>query len=232
MEQGLEAGAIQTAAQRRSIGGIAFQFLLHLAIIYVLAKFVVAWIAGIIYGVILPHIGMPSNDSRFGFSFNHILLCSVLCGFLSGVLLARYNQGAAWLVWIVPAGILAYRFATFPSTLFENHFAVAFHHYFAGGFLIPEFHSYREMFQGWNSELARGIDQLLFAAPVYVGVAYGAAGWTCARLGIRPPGLEALFAAGLPFDLRRSRDIQADSEGENGTTSPAETPSSHPVSPP
>jgi hypothetical protein len=232
MEQGLEAGAVQTTAQRHSISGIALQFLLHLAIIYLLAKFVVAWIAGIIYNVILPHIGTPSSDSRFGFAFNHILLCSVLCGVLSGVLLARYNHGAACFVWIVPAGILAYKFATFQSGVFEDHFAVAFHHYFAGGFLVPEFHSYRQMFQGWNSELARGIDQLLFTAPVYVGIAYGAAGWMCARLEIRPPGLEALFAARLPLNVKRSRDVQPDEEPHNETTSPAETQSSHPASRP
>jgi len=232
MEEGFAAGATHTLAQRHSIGRIVLQFLLHLAIIYLVAKFVVAWIAGIIYNVLLPNVGMPSSDSRFGFGFNHLLLCSVLCGFLSGVLLARYDHGAARFVWIVPAGILAYKFATFPSGLFEDHFAVAFHHYFAGGFLIPEFRSYREMFQGWNSELARGIDQLLFAAPVYVGIAYGAAGWICARLGIRPPGLEALFAGRLPSNVQRSRDVQADNEGQNGATSPAETQLSHRASQP
>jgi len=225
MEQSFTAGDIHDVAQRHSIGRIALQFLLHLAIIYLLAKFVVAWIAGVIYNVILPHIGMPASDSRFGFAFNHLLLCSVLCGFLSGVLLARYNYGAARFVWIIPSGILAYKFATFPSGVFEDHFAVAFHHYFAGGFLIPEFHSYREMFQGWNSELARGIDELLFTAPVYVSIAYAAAGWTCARLGIRPPGLETFFAARLPLNAKGMGDAQADNEGQKEVTSPAETQS-------
>jgi len=85
-------------------------------------------------------------------------------------------------VWVVPTLILGYRFITYPSTLFQDHFAAAFHHYLAAGFLIPEFHTYGEMFGAWGPEYVRGLDQMRYTAPTYVGVAYSVAGWIAMRL--------------------------------------------------
>jgi len=92
---------------------------------------------------------VSSRESSFQFLFNHLTILSLLCGILAGVVTAQYRHGAMKWVWVVPTLILGYRFITYPSTLFQDHFAAAFHHYLSAGFLIPEFHTYGEMFGAW-----------------------------------------------------------------------------------
>jgi hypothetical protein len=174
------------------------RFFLNLVAVYLLAEFVVMWLAGVFHNSILPLLKMPSGESLFAFAFNHLLLFSLLCGMSAGIVAAKYNYRAAQWVWVVPTLILTFKFATFPSSLFESRLSVAFHHFVAGGFLIPNFHNYSEMFAGWSSDYAKGIDQVRFTAPVYVSLGYGFAAWAGGRLGLRIPGPEALVAAQLP----------------------------------
>jgi hypothetical protein len=170
----------------------ALGFALHLAVVYLIAEFCVAWLGGFVFGRLLPLLGTPSSDSSFGFLFSHLLILSSVCGLVGGIVTAKYRHRVALYVWIVPVAILIYKFVTFPSTLFENHFAAAFHHYFDGGFSIPEFHNYRDLFQNFNSDSARGLDQLQTAAPAYVAIAYGLATWIGMRLNLDIPGLSSL----------------------------------------
>jgi hypothetical protein len=183
---------------KRSWSRSLFRFLLHLSIVYLVAKFAVFWPMPIVHDRILPFLGMRPEEGRFTYAFNHLFLFSVICGACAGIIAAKYRDGAAQWVWLVPTCVFAYKFATFPSSLFEDHFALAYHHYLAGGFLIPEFHTFKEMFEGWNTDYERGLDQIRFTVPVYVSLAYGCASWVGARLGIRVPGLEATVAAGIP----------------------------------
>jgi hypothetical protein len=176
-----------------SIAWHAFLFLLHMSVVYLVAHFCVAWLAGRIHGFVMPLLQMPSNERSFEFLFNHLAILSVSCGVMAAVITAQYGHGVSRWVWIVPAAILAYKFATFPSTLFQDHFAVAFRHYFAGGFVIPEFSSYHEMFAGWSPENVRGIDQMQVTAPAYVGISYSIGSWLATRLGVRIPDVESWF---------------------------------------
>src|ERR1022692_2396393 len=85
---------------------------------------------------------------------------------------------ASRLVRFCPLVILIYKFCVFPTTAFENHFPAAFHEYFGGGFLIEEFHSYRELFQLYgNPDMRRGMQQLNFTAPVYAAIGYSIGTW-------------------------------------------------------
>ena len=93
--------------------------------VYLVTNFAVLWLSAQFHNWILPLLGMPSSKSRFAFAFNRLLLFSVLCGLLSGVIVATYNHRGAEFVWIVPAIILAYKFETFPASLLENHFVLA-----------------------------------------------------------------------------------------------------------
>jgi hypothetical protein len=188
------------------VGRTVFWFSVNLAAIYVLSQSFVMWLASLAHNVILPSLRMPSEESLFAFAFDHLLLFSLLCGACAGMVAARYNQRAAMWVWVVPTAIFIYKFATFPASILESHFAATFHYYFAGGFLIPEFHNAQEMFAGWNADYAWGMDQSQFAAPVYVSFAYSCAVWACARLGVRAPGLEVLVAARLPTDEMKIED--------------------------
>jgi hypothetical protein len=187
MEQAAGAQEIRRAGEYTSVPRSVAQFLLHLAIVYLLAKFTVLWLSSVTHNVILPLLRLPSQEGRIEFAFNHLALFSMLCGIIFGLVAGTYKHRAAQLVWIVPVIILTYRFVTFPASVFENHFDVAFHHYFARGFLIAEAHDYSELFGGWNSDYVRGLDQLTYTVPVYVSIAYGFATWVGARLGIRLP---------------------------------------------
>lgn len=171
-----------------SVWGL-FVFLLHLSVVYLVANFCVSWLAGRIYDSVIPLLQIPSSESRFQFLFNHLAILGLLCGMLAAVVTAQYRHGAMKWVWTVPTAVVVYKFATYPSTLFENHFAVAFHHYFSAGFLIPEFHSYSEMFAAWSPEYVRGLDQMRYAAPAYAGIGYSAAGWLVMRFGLTLPNL-------------------------------------------
>ena len=66
-------------------------------------------------------------------------------------------------------------FSLFPALLVA--FA-AFHEYFGGGFLIAEFHNYRELFQLYgNPDMRRGMQQLNATAPVYAAIGYSIGTW-------------------------------------------------------
>lgn len=167
----------------------AFRFLLHLSAVYLVAHFCVAWIAGQMYRSLLPLLQAPTRESSFEFLFNHAMFVSVFCGLVAGIVTSRYSHREALLVWIVPSLVLAYRFVTFPSTVFESHSAIAFHHYFGGGFVIPEFHSYKQMFESWSADMTRGLDQMQFTVPAYVGISYSIGGWIAKRFGLGIPDL-------------------------------------------
>src|SRR5437667_12150786 len=143
------ASADSLSADRRALlmGWNLFLLLLHLAVVYLIARLCVAWLAGQIHDFWLPLLQTPSSESSFQFLFAHLLLLSILSGTVTGLATSRYRHSAACYIWIVPVAVLAYKFAVFPSGIFESHFHAAFHHYFAAGFLIGEYHNYRELFQ-------------------------------------------------------------------------------------
>jgi hypothetical protein len=166
-------------------------FLFHLAIVYFIAKFVTLWLAAWIGGTLLPLLQnrtllQPRTFSgRFEFLFSHMLAFSFIPAFLSSLVNTRLRHKTAQFVWLVPAVILAYKFASFsaPSVL-QSQFSAAFNHYFGGGFLIPDFHDWHEFFSilGSSSDMTRGMAQLQFTAPFYAGVGYSVAAWIARRL--------------------------------------------------
>jgi len=101
-------------------------FLLHPAIVYLVAKFTGWWLTGVAHTVILPLLRFPSSEGRVAFAFNHLALFSTLSGLISGLVAATYKHRAAQLVWIVPAIILAHKFATFPRKRLRGPFSVSF----------------------------------------------------------------------------------------------------------
>lgn len=154
-------------------------FLFHLAAVYAIVQFVTPWLAGWTHGTLLPLLRQPTPSGRFEFFFSHILVFSFIPAFLSGLVNARFRHKAAQFVWLVPAVILAYKFATFPApSVFQSQFSAAFHQYFGGGFLIPESHNFQELFSyGSNADEMRGMAQQQFTAPFYAGIAYSVAAW-------------------------------------------------------
>jgi len=155
-------------------------FPLHLAAFYAIVNFGTPWLSGWTRERLLPLLGQPTSSGRFEFLFSHLFAFSFIPAFLSGLINARFKHNAAQYVWLVPTAVLAYKFATFPaSSVLQNHFSSAFHEYFGGGFLIPEFRDWHEFWSiaGSNSDMTRGMAQLKFTAPFYAGIGYSAAAW-------------------------------------------------------
>jgi hypothetical protein len=94
-------------------------------------------------------------------------------------------------VWTVPALLMLYKLIAFPTSVFEDHWSLAFHYYFAGGFVIAEAYSYRELFgmMGPRSDLLRGVQQLHTTGLFYASLGYSLAAWL---------GPRARFHAKLP----------------------------------
>jgi hypothetical protein len=168
----------QTVADSPKTASVARQcvrYALHVAAVYIIVKTTTLWVAGRVHDTVLPLIQQcPPAESSFQFLFSHLFLFSLFPALIVGFAYAQwYPHRVALFVWAVPLAILVYKFSTFPTTAFENHFAAAFHEYFGGGFLIAEFHSYRELFQlAASPDMRRGMQQLNFTAPVYAAIGY------------------------------------------------------------
>jgi hypothetical protein len=179
----------QVSSQAKSIGNPAFVwqlpwFLLHLAAVYFVVKFVTLPLAGWVRGWLLPFLREPTSSGSFEFFFSHIFFFSFAPAFFLGTIASQFKHKTAQFVSLVPAGILAYKLLTFTavatSVLQSQPPSVsAFHQYFGGDFHIPEYRDFHDLFEIAASypDMARGMAQLSFTAPFYAGVAYSVAVW-------------------------------------------------------
>ena len=161
-------------------------FSIHLAAIYLIVYYWSAWLAGLFYEWIRP-ILLPTNaDTSFQFFFSNIFTFTFVPAFLTGLINTKYRHRVACFIWVVPALVLGYKFVTFPTTAFQNHFEAAFHHYFAGGFMIGEWRNNKELFEvvGSNSDTWRGMDQWHVTGPFYAGMGYSIAAFVGMRVHI------------------------------------------------
>ncbi len=179
MQDAIEGSATpqEGPAPYRRNGWEILWFLLHLAAVYVIVEFCTPWLAGWTRGTLLPFLGYPASSGRFEFLFSHILAFSFIPAFLAGLINVRFKHKAAQFVWLIPAAILAYKFATFPSpSAFQSQFPAAFHQFFGGAFAVPEYHNWEEFWSIASShDVTRGMVQLKFTAPFYAGVGYSTA---------------------------------------------------------
>ena len=188
MEDRTEGPALSSDQPKRRPGA-AWQllwFLVHLAAVYVIVNFCTVWLAGWTRGRVLPLLQIPSNSSsQFEFLYSHLLAFSFIPAFLLGLTNVRLKHKVAEFVWVVPAVVLAYKLATFSAatSVLVNQSSSAFHQYFGGGFLIPEYRDWHDFWAivGSNSDMTRGMAQLRFTAPFYAGVGYSLGAWISLR---------------------------------------------------
>jgi hypothetical protein len=169
-------------------------FSFHVVIVYTIVEFCTPWLAGWTREGLLPLLQHPTSLGRFDFLFSHIFAFSFVPAFLCGFINARFKHGAAQFVWLVPAAILVYKFAIFRApSAFQSQFPAAFHQYFGGRFLIPEFHSWSDLRSVAGSyDMKRGMAQLQFTAPFYAGVGYSFAAWIGHRTDLNRKAVEKL----------------------------------------
>jgi hypothetical protein len=161
-----------------------FWFFAHLAAVYLTVKFWTPRLAGWTWGTLLPLLQLPTSLSSFAFLFSHIFVFSFVPAFVAGLVMARFRPKAAQTVWLIPTVILAYKLVSYRAGIsILSHSWPAFHHYFGGDFLIPEFYDWHQFWSmvGSSSDMTRGIAQLTFTAPFYAGVGYSLAAWICHR---------------------------------------------------
>lgn len=106
---------------QRGGGWQVLWFLLHLTAVYAIVKFVTPWLAGWTRGTLLPLVlQRPASSIRFEFLYSHLLALSFVPAFLAGLVNARFKHKAAQFVWLVPAAVLGYKFATFPAPSYSR----------------------------------------------------------------------------------------------------------------
>lgn len=168
------------------LGWQVLRFVLHLGALYATVFFCTPWLAGWTRETVLPVLQQPTSSNRFQFLFSHIPAFSVVPAFVAGLIMnAKLRHRVARLVWLIPAMILLYKFITFPvPSVLQGQIPAAFHYYFEGGFLVPEFREWRELVSNasFDSDMKRGIAQLNFSAPFYGGIAYSVAAWLCLHI--------------------------------------------------
>jgi hypothetical protein len=170
-----------------SVAREMLRFVLHVVAVYLIAHFSCPWLSGEIYAW-RPVFGFRSPVSRFEFLFSHIFAFTVIPGILAGMASARFRHRVAEFVWIVPAVLMIYKLLTFRTSILRgNRFLAAFHYYFGGGFSIPEFHNYRELFTqvARSYDGARGMDQLSFTGFLYAGIVYSLTAFFARRKDLR-----------------------------------------------
>lgn len=165
---------------RSGVGWQILWFSLHLAAVYVIVEFCTPLLARWTRDILLPLLQHPSSSGRFEYLYSHLFAFSFVPGFAAGLVNARFKHKAAQFVWLIPAVILAHKFATFPSpSVLQSQFSAAFHQYFGGEFAIPEFRTWHEFLSTAGSipDMARGRAQMNFTGPFYAGVGYSVAAW-------------------------------------------------------
>jgi hypothetical protein len=170
---------------RTSAVWLIVRFLLHLSVVYFIAKYAVPWLSGWTQETVQPALDLPTSRSRFEFLFSHVFILSFALAFAAGLVNARFRHKAAWFVWLVPSAILAYKLITFPSaSVLSVQSHPVLYYYFAGGFHIPQFSNWQDFWtlMQKNPEMARGMAQLSYSAPFYAGVGYSTAAWIGQRL--------------------------------------------------
>jgi hypothetical protein len=161
----------------------------HLFTVYFVVKLITPRLSGWTWSTVLPFLQAPTSASPLEFLFSHLLLLSFVPGFFAGLLSSRIMPKYAQLVWIVPTALLAYKLTTFHGPVWGlsgGQSWPALHHFFGGGFLIPEYRDWHEFweFAGSNPDVSRGMAQLNFTAPFYAGLAYSLAAWLQQRTGL------------------------------------------------
>jgi hypothetical protein len=185
------------------------RFALHLATVYAITTFCTSRLAVWTHGTLLPLLREPSSSTSSEFLFSHLLAFSFVPAFTVGLINARFKHKVAQFVWLVPTVILFFKFLSFRSTsVLHSQLSLAFHHYFGGGFLIPEFRDWHDFWTtvGSNSDLKRAMAQLSFTAPFYAGIGYSVATWIGRRTNlIRKVSEKVKYWEDSRFKGQRSR---------------------------
>jgi hypothetical protein len=161
----------------------ARQGIFHVAAVYAVALVFIPALVGLLYGSLVQFlVGHRLGGNPLQFLFSHLLVLSVLPGFIAGFVNARlFNRAIVRFVWLVPFAVLLYRFVftapgIYPTMLWDSDFRQAFHYFFGGGFkIVGEWRNYRELrtlFLQNMGDLLRGYTQYRWTVPAYVGVAY------------------------------------------------------------
>jgi hypothetical protein len=176
-----------TAADSGRISAI-WQGILHVAVIYFIARLCIPWLVDIAYSRVPSFLlGHPLRDNPVQFFFSHLLALSILPGFVAGFVNVKlFRNRVVYIVWLVPVAVLVFMLVfegpgIYPTMLWESDFRQAFHCFFGGDFrIVGEYHNYRDLprlvVQN-SADFIRGYTQFRVTAPAYVSAAYCVGAW-------------------------------------------------------
>jgi hypothetical protein len=182
---------------RMGVGWQILWFLSHLAVVYAIVNVCTPFLARGTHDTLLPLL-QHSSSGRFEYLYSHLFVLSFIPDFVAGLVNARFRHKAAQFVWLLPAVILAYKFAMFPSpSVLQGQLSAAFHQHSGGGFTIPDFRNWHEFLSiaGSNSDMARGRAQTNLTAP-----------YLCWHR-IQPGGVDRPPNRTGPKDRRKSQNV-------------------------
>ena len=118
------------------------------------------------------------------FLYSNLFALTFVPGALAGLINAKYRHRIASFVWTIPLVLLLYKLCVFPTSVMQDHWRLALRYYFDPHFVIPEFHSYKEMFSLMTpgSDMVRGVDQLYVTGFLYAGLGYSLAAFAAPHL--------------------------------------------------
>ena len=162
-------------------------FFLQLVLIYVAVNVFSPRLAYWCRDIFVAVLPVQDPPSRFEFLFNHIFLFSFLPMFVTGLLMARFNDKAALFAWTLPAAVLLLNLLSFSTkrSVFVAQTGIfpAFHYYFGGGFVVPDFRTWEEFWTvvAPNADYVRGIAQVRITGAFYASVGYSLAAFVASR---------------------------------------------------
>jgi hypothetical protein len=147
-------------------------FALHTAAAEMCAANLGPWLVYHWFGWMLPLFGISTTILGTDYYLQHLEIMSIVPALIVGYVVARHLPRLAATAWMMPTAILSYKLWTFVdprgSVLVASNYSVRFSYYFDIVSVMPNF---RDLYR---SDPLRVVQQMLFVAPFYSGIAYSA----------------------------------------------------------
>jgi len=158
---------------------IILQGLIHLAVVYYVARSTVEWVLYFVHDDLLIWLHHPSTAGTIQYYAAHEFAASIPVGLIVGLISARFLRSrVSRYVWIVPVLILALAIVfagpgVYPTMPFRSDWSEAFRYYFSGGFSLPARLTWQDLASlTVGPQFVRFGAQFRVVVPAIVGISY------------------------------------------------------------
>jgi hypothetical protein len=143
---------------------------LHTTAAAMCAVRVAPWLARRWFTWILPLVGAPRPLFATDYYLQHLEIANIVPAFVMGYVICRKFQRIGTWAWVLPTAIISYKLFTFTdphASILASHSPwPRFSYYFVIERFMPTLYDSR------GSDISRVLEQILFVAPFYSGIAY------------------------------------------------------------